>query len=389
MRIKTSKGIKDVNEVFLEIKDFKNHIIKLDKNIRYDNETIKKEIDSLFLKLVEQDGIISLSLMRGWLVKNYGFKSKKWGEIEYFIERGWTEENALEEINKRNKEIKQRNRLCEEYWVDKGYSKEEATNEISKQQKKSSKCVKTYHGKSKTMLIEKGYSEEEIKRICLTPSKVEFWVNRGYSEIEAKKVISENQINAAKQVDFDSRLLPSNLEYWGERGFNYEQSKEKVKQRQTTFSLDICIEKYGEVEGLKRFNERQLKWLSNYKRTNFSKISQELFWLILNEGFISDELYFATYKDGLKDDSGKNNEFRLSLNNGVILPDFFDKTTGKIIEFDGTYYHRNTPENSLREDKRNKMILESGYQVLHVSETDYNKNKQEIINKCISFLNKK
>ena len=32
------------------------------------------------------------------------------------------------------------------------------------------------------------------------------------------------------------------------------------------------------------------------------------------------------------------------------------------------------------------MILESGYQILHVSEYDYKHNKQEIINKCINFL---
>lgn len=60
-----------------------------------------------------------------------------------------------------------------------------------------------------------------------------------------------------------------------------------------------------------------------------------------------------------------------------------------MIEFDGTYYHRNTPENSLREEKRDKMIIESGYEVLHVSEYEYKQNKQEIINKCIAFLNKK
>ena len=35
------------------------------------------------------------------------------------------------------------------------------------------------------------------------------------------------------------------------------------------------------------------------------------------------------------------------------------------------------------------MILESGYEVLHINELEYKNNKQEIINKCIAFLNKK
>jgi hypothetical protein len=391
MKIKTGKGIKEVNEVFPDLETFKNQVLKLDKNIRYDNETIKKEMESLMVKLKEQEGVVSLSLMRGWLVKNYGFKTKKWGNIEYFIERGWNEVDALVELDKRNKELKQRNRLCEEYWINKGYTKEEAINEISKQQKKSSKCVKIYHGKSKKMLADKGYTEKEIKRICLTPTNSEFWVNKGYSENEAKGIISKNQTKAAKQVDFEKRLIPSNIEYWVERGFNYQQAKQKVTERQTTFSLDICVQKYGEEDGLKRFNERQIKWLINHKKTNFSKISQTLFWDILeSEPTIkNNNIFFATFKNSQKDDSGKNNEYRLSLLNGVILPDFIDLDKRKIIEFDGTYYHRLTPENSLREEKRDKMILESGYEVLHVSEYDYKNDKQEIINKCIAFLNKK
>ena len=391
MKIKTSKGIKEVNEVFSDLEIFKNHVLKLDKNIRYDNEMIKEEMESLISKLKEQDGVVSLSLMRGWLVKNYGFKTKKWGELNYFLERGWNEENALIELGKRNKELKQINRLCVEYWLNKGFSFEEAESEISKQQKKSSKCVKTYHGKSKKMLTDKGYTEEEIKRICLTPTNYEFWVNKGFSKNESKNIISKNQTEAAKQVDFEKRLIPSNIEYWVEKGFNYQQAKLKVTERQTTFSLDICVQKYGEEDGLKRFNERQIKWLTNYKRTNFSKISQILFWGVLEtEPTIkNDNIFFATYNKGNVDNSGKNNEYRLSLLNGVILPDFIDLAKRKIIEFDGTYYHRLTPENSLREEKRDKMIIESGYEVLHISELEYKNDKQAIINKCIAFLNKK
>jgi hypothetical protein len=388
MKIKTSKGIKEVNEVFKDVETFKDYVLKLDKNIRYENEMIKQEIDSLLSKLKVQDGIVSYSLIRGWLVKNYSFKTKKYGELNYFLERGWGKENVLIELERRNKELKQRNRLCVEYWINKGYSIEGAELEISKQQKKSSKCVKIYHGKSKKMLKEKGYSDEEIKRICLTPTNVDFWVNKGLSENDAKNLISQNQVNAAKQVDFENRLLPSNIDYWVGKGFNYQQAKLKVTDRQTTFSLDICIQKYGPEEGLKRFNERQIKWLTNYKKSNFSKISQELFWSILEKEVINGELYFATYKDGEKDESGKNNEYRLQLNNGVILPDLFLKDKGRLIEFDGTYYHRNTPENSLREDKRDKMIIETGYEVLHISEADYKNDKEEIINKCIAFLNK-
>jgi len=285
--------------------------------------------------------------------------------------------------------IKSSSVLSIDSWLKNGYSVDEANKNISDIQSNKSLLVKNRFIVSKENLKVNGYSESEIKDICKTPTQIEFWVDKGYNEAEAKEKVRDNQLNAIKYIDYDKRLLPSNLEYWINLGFTYEQSKEKIKERQTTFSLDICIQKYGEINGLNKFNERQIKWLTNYKRSNFSKISQELFWGVLNKEFIDGELYFATYNNGSNDESGKNNEYRLRLDNGVILPDFFLKNKKRIIEFDGTYYHRNTPENNLREDKRDKMIIESGYDVLHINESDYKKNKQEMINKCIEFLNKK
>jgi hypothetical protein len=406
MKIKTNKGVKEVNDVFPDLETFKNHVLRLDKNVRYDNETIKKEMESLMVKLKEQEGVVSLSLMRGWLVKNYGFKIKKYSNIEYFIERGWSEEKALEEINKRKKELKQRNRLCEEYWINKGYSKEEAANEISNQQKKSSKSVKTYHGKSKKMLKEKGYSDEEIKRICLTPTNVEFWVNKGYSENDAKEIISKRQVESAKQVDFEKRLLPSNTGYWINKGYSKEEAKLKVSEHQTTFSKEICIKKYGEEEGLKRFTERQNKWSKSLTengnlKMGYSKISQELFYSILDECSINgrENICFATH----------NGEFKLDKHSGGIwLYDFVDLNNNKIIEYNGDDYHGN-PKKYLAEDNphpfrknitaqemwdKDKRKLnranEEGFEVLVIWDSEYRwGNKQKIINKCIEFLGKK
>jgi len=405
MKIKTSKGYKEVNEVFPDLETFKNHVLKLDKNIRYNNETIKKEMESLMVKLEEQEGVVSLSLMRGWLVKNYNFKTKKWGDVKYFIERGWSEDNALEEINKRNEELKQRNRLCEEYWINKGYTKEEAIKEISKQQQKSSKCVKTYHGKSKKMLVDKGYSEEEIKRICLTPTNSEFWVNRGYSENEAKEIISKNQTEAAKQVDFEKRIIPSNIEYWVNKGYTKEESKLKVSEYQRTFTLEKCIEKYGENEGKKRFVERQVKWQETlYKngklKSGYSQISQDLFHELIKDVSVNElnNILFAK----------KGGEFVLSDEHGFYRYDYTDLKNKKIIEYNGDDYHGNpnkykpndtpnpfrkdlTAQEIWDRDEHKKMLAEQhGFEVMVIWDSEYRwGNKKEIIDKCIAFLNKK
>lgn len=405
MKIKTSKGYKEVNEVFPDLETFKKHVLKLDKNIRYDNEAIKKEMETLMIKLQKQEGVVSLSLMRGWLVKNYAFKTKKYGELDYWIERGWNEVDALNEIDKRNKELKQRNRLCKEYWINKGYSKEEAIKEISKQQQKSSKCVKTYHGKSKKMLVDKGYSEEEIKRICLTPTNSEFWVNRGYSENEAKEIISKNQTEAAKQVDFEKRIIPSNIEYWVNKGYTKEESKLKVSEYQRTFTLEKCIEKYGENEGKKRFVERQVKWQETlYKngklKSGYSQISQDLFHELIKDVSVNElnNILFAK----------KGGEFVLSDEHGFYRYDYTDLKNKKIIEYNGDDYHGNpnkykpndtpnpfrkdlTAQEIWDRDEHKKMLAEQhGFEVMVIWDSEYRwGNKKEIIDKCIAFLNKK
>jgi G:T-mismatch repair DNA endonuclease (very short patch repair protein) len=406
MKIKTNKGVKDVNEVFPDLESFKDYVLKLDKNIRYENEVIKEEIRSLMFKLKEQEGYISLSLMRGWLVKNYSFKTKKWSTLSYFLERGWDEYNASVEIKRRNDELKQRNRLCVEYWLNKGFSTEEAELEISKQQQKSSKCVKIRHGKSKKMLIEKGYNEEEIYRICLTPTKTEFWVNKGYTEDESNMIISKNQIEAAKKVDFKKRLLPSNLEYWMNRGYDEEESKMKVSEHQSTFSLKKCIQKYGKKDGKIRFTERQNKWMNSLLSNGnmvfgYSKISQELFYELLKIYNINDrkEVYFATH----------NKEFRLKKDEGGFwLYDFTDLKKKKIIEFHGDMFHGNpnkfksddrphpfrktiTSEEIWNKDKRKiDAAVKEGFNVLVIWDSEYRwGDKQKIIDKCITFLNKK
>ena len=416
MKIKTSKGIKEVNEVFTDLESFKNHVLRLDKNIRYDNETIKKEIESLMVKLKEQEGVVSLSLMRGWLVKNYGFKTKKYGELEYWIERGWNEVDALIELDKRNKELKQRNRLCEEYWINKGYTKEEAINEISKQQQKSSKCVKTYHGKSKQMLADKGYSDEDIKRICLTPTNSEFWVNRGYSENEAKFKISELQKEKNNKLIKLRKDNPNNysattstqLGYWLNKGYSKKESKIKLSERQKTFSKEICIQKYGEEEGKKRFTERQNKWSKSLStggnlKIGYSKISQDLFNVLLETYDIDNRnnIYFATH----------NKEYKLDKcesEGGIWLYDFTDIKNKKIIEFHGDMFHGNpkkynnmdnphpfrkhiTAQEMWDKDKRKlDVAIENGFEVLVIWDSEYRwGNKQEIIDKCITFLNKK
>jgi len=493
MQILKERKKQEAKELFKTCDDFTNFLKTINNKINIENELVRKKIGLIYKNMLTQEGVIQWIRFDRWLPSQFGFKKSNLLTLDFWLERGWSEEyskNKISEITKErailgvktktinkkkieiigetkikfkgvkftanshpmcnichskltlikknrknmlnsvyyeitgcsnescetkkysksdlyksylpkdiaedklkelNEIISKSNKLCVNSWVNKGYSESEAKNKISEIQSKYSLMVKNRFIVSKNKLEELGYSKEEIKKICQTPSQTNFWVSKGYSEEESIKMVKTNQLNALKHFDYKNRLLPSNIDYWVERGYTYHQAKEKVIERQTTFSSDICIKKYGVIDGLNRFNKRQIKWLTNYKRTNFSKISQQLFWgIIESDPTIKNyNIYFATYNNGVIDNSGKNNEFRLKLLNGVILPDFFDEVSKKIIEFDGTYYHRITPENSLREHKRDKMIIESGYQVLHVSELDYKNSKQKIIDKCINFLKTK
>ena len=194
-----------------------------------------------------------------------------------------------------------------------------------------------------------------------------------------KKVVNTRQKNNNETT---------RLSYYTSRGFSEDEAKIKLKERQSTFSKVKCIEKHGEEKGLKVWADRQEKWQKNYKHSNFSKISQKLFWKIYEEtknDYV--EIFFAELdKNKIEDISGKNHEYRLRLNNLVICADFFIKDVGKIIEFDGTYWHRRNPENRRREDRRDKEILDAGYQILHITETEFKENEIETINKCKNFL---
>lgn len=222
-----------------------------------------------------------------------------------------------------------------------------------------------------------------------------FWMKRGHTLCESiqksKEVVENMQLvshkNRKENPDKYSHTYNTKVEYYLERGLSEEESIEALKDRQTTFSKEICIEKYGKEKGIEVWLERQRKWHSNYKKSNFSKISQELFisiWKNIKNDM--NDVFFATLKDNKIDNSVRNNEYRLMLKESFILPDFYIPSLNKIIEFDGTYYHRKNIENKKREEIRDKEIEKMGIGVFHVNESEYRKNKKETIQKCIDFL---
>jgi len=225
------------------------------------------------------------------------------------------------------------------------------------------------------------------KRKSVSPFSPAFYIKQdpALSEAEAKEL-------ASKKLK-ESRIVSWNKdEYWMDKGFSEEEAKEIVSKKQSTFSLEKCIEKYGEEEGTRRWSDRQYKWTKSYKKNNYSKKSQELFsslYPLISSKY--KEIYFATLKNNkVIMDNGRNDEYRLRVNGLVIMPDFFIKDLNKIIEFDGVYWHdykrRNKPENQRRETEKDVILAENGYQILRITELEWENDPTGTLKRCMDFI---
>jgi hypothetical protein len=181
----------------------------------------------------------------------------------------------------------------------------------------------------------------------------------------------------------------SNIEYWiNQTGGDLQKARDMYKLSQTR-DLSYFVNKYGEDEGRKRHLSKIEKWINSFKKQNFSKISQELFDGIISSCKALDltQVYYATFDR--EDKIGyANKEYRLKLDSSYILPDFIYLISKRIIEFDGSYWHSSQVANPEKERVRDLRIKEAGYEVLHVSETHFKQNKEQVIQECINFLTK-
>ncbi len=226
----------------------------------------------------------------------------------------------------------------------------------------------------------------------------------GYKNLTEKE--KQIKIIGATQTERTDRTS-NQVEYWTKKGYSKDEAVKKVSERQTTFSLEICIENHGEIEGKKIFEQRQEKWMKSLDtpenqeklkngriagyatqgKTGYSKISQELFNEILKH-IKYDNIYFG------ENGSNLNNEYMISFKQPAskqcAMLDFYIKDINKCIEFDGDYWHGEARGNQESDRIREELIKENciGIDILHVKERDYNKDKEKIIQECVEWIKK-
>lgn len=306
------------------------------------------------------------------------------------------------------------------YWMIRGFSEEEAKKKVSELQDHTSrkrvreKLMKAGKTEQEVMMILEERSRknsERSKRVHndqrekdpLYVNKMsrffkEFWMKKGFSESEsvllAAKASSDNRKKFREKLDsgeVERGWNTTTLDYWTKQGYSVEEAIRKRSERQCTFSLEKCIEKYGEVEGKIVWKNRQEKW----KKSVFNTVR----WIGGGISTISLDL-FKRITENDRAQKGKNEKF-IYYEGFVFKYDFC--LNKKIIEFNGDYWHCNPNKYSSDYFHKNKQMLardiwefdrkkeeaarSKGYDYLVVWESEYKLFPEEIINKCKKFLN--
>ena len=247
----------------------------------------------------------------------------------------------------------------------------------------------------------------EEYRKSISPFSKSFKKYEGMTDDEKEK-----QIREYLQCDRDDRNT-NQVKYWINKGYSEEEAKQKVSERQSTFTLEKCIERYGEEEGTRRYIERQKNWSAKveeqYRQGLFSKTPHSF---SLNSNIYSK--FEKDIVDSILESLDinindvccyKTSQFRLENTNESCKNKIFSydlKIGNKIIEFNGDFWHMNPdvydsdyihPYSNLSAEEKweideikHQCALENGYDVLTIWENEYNKNKETTIQKCIEFL---
>lgn len=165
---------------------------------------------------------------------------------------------------------------CIEYWVKKGYTEEQARVEISQKQS----LISSKQSKGVLRSVE---TCKKIKEKATQRQSIDYWIQKyGNEGIEKfnlyKQQLSYNGKKSAKkrkETNYDyTTSTPRRKEYWLKKGYSEQEAMLMVAKTQSTFSLQKCLEKYGD-KGKIVWETRQQKWQASFLKNNIELIRQK------------------------------------------------------------------------------------------------------------------
>lgn len=211
---------------------------------------------------------------------------------------------------------------------------------------------------------------------------------------------NDNKKQMSEKMKARNHLNKFSIEYWLIETDGDEEKANELYRKHQTRDVSWFIEKYGEEEGLIRHKAKTEKWVN----TMTSKSSEEIIRINKLKAYgvgatskAEDEIYERLVKIDLL----VQRQFLISSHSGKSYRYDF-KCGNKIIEYNGDYWHCNPViyESNYFNQRTNKTAQEmwdsdankiqlakdNGYEVLIIWETEYNKNKEMVIEQCIKFL---
>lgn len=306
------------------------------KKIKPLNETINEFLDTIIkdlhpnfrlqlYRLLIDNPEIAKSKNKSKIYIRTLFKFPSLGSFtkQYWISRGWTEIESIYKSKEKNKSKKKVfSPFSLEFWFDKIDPK---TNEL--------------------------YSKEgaEYKRNSQRPIRKEYWIEQGFSEEESillaiKQKVENNNSGAksSKNRSLEQKRSSSSRckDYYLLRGFSEKESSDQISLKQTTFSKDICVDKYGEELGKEIWLKRQEKWQDNLKskpneeieeinKKKSNSMSYNNLWS--NRAIVDGKFYLLELND---------NFYKIGITSRSICKRYSNTDNYKIlIEFDSTINH--------------------------------------------------
>lgn len=322
-----------------------SNLVFKNKHIIPSKEELKKDLEIMSIsKAAKKYNIHRSSLNK--IIKNYDL------EINYFVNS-----NIKENINK------------DEY-------QNLSAIELSLSFGVGIETIKYY----KKTFIEKQYDLETIKE----KFKIYNLNLNSKGLVKQIKCVDQNLYNSIFRLTKNHQLQSNKFTERIYRLFNnYNEDKiERCKYCKDPLKFYTYKLGYGNSE-----NTICKNCISNHCGFGISTVSQKLFNSIYQKLNLT-EYDICKYHD-------LNGEFIIYIENSDIIKlskyaNLLNKTkyhidfilNDKIIEFDGTYYHKDKDKDIAKD----KFLNLKGYKVLHIDELEYKNYPEQILNRCIQFL---
>lgn len=176
-------------------------------------------------------------------------------------------------MEKRRKFNRQNSCRCIEYWTSRGYTEEQAKIQISQLQRRKPEVYQKAAAAKQTLEFKSAQSAAMKKVYTL-----EYWVDK-LGEVEGREkynalssTLSENgktsgKLRAMLPVTEKQKYSCRNVAFWLARGLTEEEAKAEVAKRQAR-GLKYYVSKYGEIDGHRRWKDRQEKWQKSFQENN-------------------------------------------------------------------------------------------------------------------------